>query len=353
MARIPTSPVRGVWRSARNPNLWLFDKENGGKSDAQNTGLNYCRTPLFGVIDADSLLDPGALTRIARVFLEDRKTVAVGGNIQIVNGCTVQAGQVVDVRLPKSHLARFQVLEYLRAFLAGRVGWDALGAPLIISGAFGVFRRDVAVEAGGYDTGTVGEDMEFTMRLHKHCRLLGIPYRIAFLPDPVAWTECPETLGVLGRQRDRWQRGLIESMWRHRDMLLNPTFGRVGLVAFPYFILEMLGPLVEVLGYAAFAVTVLLGRASMGYVAVFLSAAVLLGMIYSLSAVVLQELSFRRYPRARDLLSLTCLGLLENLGYRQLTTIWRVRGFYSKLRRKSAWGAMERRGFGNDGVVSA
>lgn len=346
-ADIPTQEVRGVWRSPRNPNLWLIDKENGGKADAQNTGLNYCRTPLFGAIDADSLLEPEALTRVVRAFLEDGRTIAAGGIIRIVNGCSVRSGQVVDVRLPKNLLARFQVLEYLRAFLSGRMGWDALNASLIISGAFGIFRRTVAVETGGYDTKTLGEDMEFTVRLHKHCRRRAIPYRISFVPDPVAWTECPETLGSLGRQRDRWQRGLIESTWWHREMLLNPRFGRVGLLAFPYFFfLEMLGPIVEGLGYVAFAATVLSGRASLLYIAAFLGVAVLLGVALSIAAVGLEELSFRRYSRTRDLLTLFGIAVLENFGYRQLNAFWRIRGFISKIRGVSSWGAMERKGFG-------
>jgi cellulose synthase/poly-beta-1,6-N-acetylglucosamine synthase-like glycosyltransferase len=351
-ASLPTQEVRGVWRSARNRALWLIDKENGGKADAQNTGLNYCRTPLFGAIDADSLLEPEALTRIVRPFLEDRTTVAAGGIIRIVNGCRVEEGRVVDVRLPRNLLARFQVLEYLRAFLGGRMGWDALGASLIISGAFGIFRRSVAVDAGGYRRDTVGEDMELTVRLHEHCRRQGIPYRIAFVPDPVAWTECPETVRVLARQRDRWQRGLIESIWWHRRMLLNPRFGRIGLVAFPYFFfLEMLGPAIEGLGYLAFAVTLVAGRGSLPYIAAFLAVAVALGMALSLAAIELEELSFRRYTRIRDLAVLFGLATLENFGYRQLNTYWRIRGTISKLRGVTSWGAMERRGFGGAGAA--
>jgi cellulose synthase/poly-beta-1,6-N-acetylglucosamine synthase-like glycosyltransferase len=227
------------------------------------------------------------------------------------------------------------------------MGWDALNASLIISGAFGIFRRSVAVESGGYDTKTLGEDMELTVRLHKHCRRRGVPYRISFVPDPVAWTECPETLGSLGRQRDRWQRGLIESTWWHRDMLFNPRFGRVGLLAFPYFFfLEMLGPIIEGLGYVAFAATVLTGRGSLPYIVAFLGVAVLLGVALSIAAVGLEELSFRRYSRTRDLLTLFCMAVLENFGYRQLNAYWRIRGFISKIRGVSSWGAMERKGFG-------
>lgn len=346
-ASLPTREVRRVYRSARSPNLWLIDKENGGKADAQNAGLNYCRTPLYGAIDADSLLEPEALSRVVRPFLEDRTTIAAGGIIRIVNGCRVQEGRVVDVRLPRSLPARFQVLEYLRAFLAGRMGWDALNASLIISGAFGIFSRSMVVEAGGYHRDAVGEDMELTVRLHEHCRRQGIPYRIAFVPDPVAWTECPETLRSLGRQRDRWQRGLIESIWWHRKLLLNPRFGRVGLVAFPYyFFLEMLGPVIEGLGYLAFAITLLAGRASFPYVVAFLAVAIALGTALSIAAIGLEELSFRRYSRTGDLWALFRLALLESLGYRQLNAYWRFRGVISKVRGVRTWGAMERSGFG-------
>ncbi|MDT8341546.1 MAG: glycosyltransferase [Longimicrobiales bacterium] len=346
-AGLATGAVRGIWRSRRNPNLWLIDKENGGKADAQNAGLNYCRTPLFGAIDADSLLEPDAVTRVVRAFLEDARTVAAGGVIRIVNGCAVRAGQVVDVRLPRNLLARFQVLEYLRAFLSGRMGWDALGAPLIISGAFGIFHRATVVEAGGFDRTTVGEDMELTVRLHRHCRARGVPYRIRFVPDPVAWTECPEDVRSLGRQRDRWQRGLMESMWRHRTMLLNPRYGAVGLLAYPYFFfLEMLGPVIEAVGFVAFAVTVLAGGASAAYVGAFLGVAVLLGMALSLAAVGLEELTFRRYTRTRSLVAIFGLAILENLGYRQLNAYWRIRGFITKLRGGTGWGDMRRRGFG-------
>ena len=345
-ADLPTAAVRGVWRSSRNPNLWLIDKENGGKADGQNAGLNFCRTPLFGAIDADSLLEPDALTRVVRVFLEDARTVAAGGTIRIVNGCAIRSGQVVRVGLPKSLLARFQVLEYLRAFLTGRMGWDALDSSLIISGAFGVFRRTTAVAVGGYDTRTVGEDMLLTVRLHKYCREQRIPYRIAFVPDPVAWTECPITLKALGRQRDRWQRGLIESMWWNRGMLFNPRYGRIGLFAFPFFFFfEMLGPLLEGLGYLAFFITVGLGWAPLPYVLAFLCLAGLLGTALSFAALALEELAFRRYPKILDLLHLFGLAMLETVGYRQLNTYWRIRGFVSKLRGVTSWGTQERRGF--------
>lgn len=354
-ARMPTSdlpsqPVRQVYRSRRHPNLWVVDKENGGKADALNAGIAFCRTPLFCAMDADSLLERQALVRIVRPFLEDARTVAAGGILRIANGCVVKQGQVVDVRLPRNLWAQFQVLEYLRAFLSGRMGWAALDATLVISGAFGIFRRSVVVEAGGYATDTVGEDMELVVRLHRHCAEAGVPYRIHFVPDPVAWTECPESLSVLGRQRDRWQRGLFQSLTRHRVMLFNRRYGNAGLLAFPYFFfLEMCGPVIEGLGYVSFAVTVLSGRADPLYIQAFLGVAVALGMALSVAAVGLEELSFRRYPRTLDLVRLFALAILENFGYRQLSAWWRLKGTWSAIRKVEGWGRMQRKGFATAG----
>jgi cellulose synthase/poly-beta-1,6-N-acetylglucosamine synthase-like glycosyltransferase len=346
MGNIPTAAVRGTYRSRRYPNLWVVDKENGGKADALNAGINFCRSALFCAMDADTILERDSLLRIVRPFLEDSTTVAAGGIIRIANGCTIRKGHVEEVALPDGYLARVQVLEYLRAFLAGRMGWDAIDSTLIVSGAFGIFDRSLVVKIGGYSTNTVGEDMELVVRLHRHCREQGLNYKIGFVPDPVAWTECPEDLTVLGRQRDRWQRGLLQSLLRHKVMLLNPRYGRLGLVAYPYFFfLEMLGPIVEWFGYVCFLLTVLAGRADLLYVGAFISVAFILGVVLSISAVCLEEITFRRYPARSDLIKLFWIGALENFGYRQLNTFWRVRGLYTALRGKGGWGVMIRKGF--------
>jgi len=346
MADFTTGAVQGTYRSRWHPNLWLIDKANGGKADALNCGLNYCQTPLFCAMDADTLLERDALIRIVRPFLEDNRTIAAGGIIRIANGCKVDSGIVTDVRLPDSWTARFQVLEYLRAFLGGRMGWHALRATLIISGAFGVFRRSAAVEVGGFRTDVVGEDMELVVRLHRHFRERGEDYRIDFVPDPVAWTEAPESLAVLARQRDRWQRGLSETLTIHRGMVLNPRYGRIGLLAAPYFFfLEMLGPAIEIAGYLAFLLTLLLGWATTRYILLFLLLAIGFGMALSIFAVAMEERGFRRYRRISDLSLLFGLAVLENFGYRQLTTYWRARGMISFLRKKKGWGEMVRKGF--------
>lgn len=343
---VDTAHVRQTYRSRRHPHLWLVDKENGGKADALNAGLCYCRTPLFCAMDADTLLERDALTRLVRPYLEDARTVAAGGIIRIANGCTIEAGAVTEVRLPDNMVARFQVLEYLRAFLVGRMGWEALDGNLVISGAFGIFRRSTVIAAGGYATDTVGEDMELVVRLHRHCRDHGIPYRITFVPDPVAWTEAPESLRILGRQRDRWQRGLSESLTKHRAMLFRARYGRIGMGVMPHFyFLEMWGPLIEVVGYVVFFAAVLSGWASAAYVSTFLLVSVVLGVALSVAALTLEELAFRRYPRLQDFARLLLLAVIENFGYRQLNAFWRYRGLIRFLRKAEGWGAMPRVGF--------
>lgn len=347
LTNVPTANVRKVYRSEKFHNLWLIDKVNGGKADALNVGLNFSNAPLFCAIDADSLIERDALLRVVRPFLENAETIAAGGIIRIANGCSVERGVVTDVRLPKSLWARFQVLEYLRAFLSGRMGWSVLGGTIIISGAFGVFRRSLVVSAGGYDHATVGEDMELIVRLHRYAREKKMKYDIAFVPDPVAWTECPENMRVLSNQRDRWQRGLIETLFKHRIMLFNPSYGRVGLMAYPYyFFFEMLGPIIEILGYVSVVALAIMGRLSAGFAVAFLLIAFVYGSIISVFAVALEELTFRRYQRMSDLVWLMLTAVVENIGYRQLVTFWRMRGTLRRIfSRKTQWGKMERKGF--------
>lgn len=346
-ASIETKRVRAIYHSRLHTNLWVIDKENGGKADALNVGINFCRTSLFCAMDADTLLERDALLRIVRPFLEDRRTVVAGGIIRIANGCRIVAGEIESVALPRGLLARYQVVEYLRAFLSGRIGWNALNGTLIVSGAFGLMKRSTVVDVGGYDTATVGEDMELVVRIHRYCRENSIPYRITFVPDPVAWTECPENFMVLARQRDRWQRGLMQSLTIHRRMLFNPRYGVIGMLAFPYFyFLEMMGPVIEVVGYLLLVISLATGSLTAGFSWGFLFLAIIMGIVLSISAVGLGELSLRRYPNPKDLGILIVVSLTENFGYRQIITLFRMMGTLSALRQKKGWGKMVRRGFG-------
>lgn len=346
--RLPTQRVRGVWRSRSHPNLRVVDKENGGKADSLNAGINVARHPLFCGVDADSLLARDSLRRVVRPFLRDPRMVASGGTVRVANGCEVQAGLLTRVGLPRNPWALFQVVEYLRAFLFGRLGWSEIGGMLIISGAFGLFRTDVVVDAGGYRPKTIGEDMELVVRLHRMLRERGVDYRIEFVPDPVCWTEVPEDRRTLANQRIRWQRGLAESLSGHWRLMFSRNGGAPGWLAFPFMVLfEWLGPLVELGGYLFMAVAFASGLVSWQAFAVFLFLAIGLGILLSASGLLLEEIAFHVYPKRRHLLVLAVVVVLENFGYRQLNSWWRLVGLYRwAAQTESKWGAMKRRGLG-------
>jgi cellulose synthase/poly-beta-1,6-N-acetylglucosamine synthase-like glycosyltransferase len=344
---IPTAPVRGTYVSRSHPGLLVVDKENGGRSDALNAGVNAARNPYVCAIDADSLLEPDALLKVSKPILDDPQLLAAtGGTIRIVNGCRVDHGRVVEVLVPRSRLATIQVLEYFRAFLVARVGWSRLNALGVISGAFGLFHRSLVEAVGGYWTETVGEDFELTIRLHRHLRERGEPYRIAFVSDPVCWTEVPEQLATLGRQRRRWQRGLWEGLRRHRRMIGNPRYGIVGVVAMPYFLLfEFLSPFFVLVGLLVTVLLWFLGALSTFYFVAFLLVSIGLGLLLTTAALALEEFSYHRYRRRRDIVRLLAYAVLENVGYHQLHDVWRAIGYVDIARGKSGWGAQQRRGF--------
>jgi cellulose synthase/poly-beta-1,6-N-acetylglucosamine synthase-like glycosyltransferase len=345
--KVPSRPIRGAYISRRNRELCVIDKDNGGKADALNTGVDAARHPYVCAVDADGLLEETALLRVAKPILDDPDlVVATGGTVRIVNGCRVDHGRVVDESLPKSRLATLQVIEYLRMFLVGRVGWSRMKSLLLISGAFGLFRRSLVEEVGGYSDQTVGEDMELILRLHRHLLEQEETYRIEFVADPVCWTVAPDDLRSLSRQRRRWQRGLGESLWRHRRMIGNPRYGSLGLVGLPFLLFfEFVGPVIEVLGPVTVLGWFLLGQLSLAFAITFFMVSLLLGIFLSLSALVLGEAGFRKRVRAGDVRRLLAYCVAENFGYRQLSACWRVVGLVDLARRKKDWGAHGRRGF--------
>jgi cellulose synthase/poly-beta-1,6-N-acetylglucosamine synthase-like glycosyltransferase len=342
--RLKTKRVRGVYRSPAFPELRVIDKDNGGKADALNAGINAARYPLFCALDADGILQPDSLRRVVRPFLEDSRTIATGGIVRVANGCDVVGGWLVQAGTPRNPLALLQVVEYGRAFLFGRLGWNALNGVLVISGAFGVFHKETVVEAGGYRTGLAGEDMELVVRLHRLSRRSGRPYRITFVPDPVCWTEAPEHLGVLKRQRVRWQRGLCESLALNADLMINRSGGCVGWIAFPFALLfECVSPLVETAGYVAFGIGYATGRVDAAFALAFLVVSVGLGVLLSASSLLLDEKSFHTYPKSRQVSSLLAASVAENFGFRQLTTFWRLEGFMRwAVGARQVWGEMTR-----------
>lgn len=323
-AAIPHQPSRGVYLSLLHDNLTVIDKENGGKSDALNAGINASRFPLFCSVDADSILESDALLRAAKLFVEDQKVIATGGIVRVLNGCTIRNGRVAEVRAPRRWIECFQAVEYIRGFLTGRTSWNFLNGLLIISGAFGIFRKDMVQAIGGYRT-TVGEDMDLVVRLHRHCRKEKIPYKIQFVPDPVCWTQAPDDYRSLLKQRNRWQRGLIDSLWHNRGMFLNPRYGSIGLLVFPYFLFfEALGPLIEFIGYFGFVLFFWFDLVDYDFALLFLLFALLWGIWLNIGAITLDNMIFRRYRSAGDLLKLSVFGFIEFAGYRQLLVVERL-----------------------------
>lgn len=341
------APVRGTYLSSTDPKLIVVDKENGGgKADALNCGIVAATFPYFCAVDGDSLIEDEALLQVAQpVFDDPDQVVATGGIVRISNGCRVDHGRIVDVALPRGRLAALQVVEYFRAFLVGRVAWSDLRALLIISGAFGLFKRSVVEEAGGYWTDTVGEDAELVMRVHRRMREQHRDYRVEFVADPVCWTEAPEDIASLQGQRRRWQRGLAETLWRHRRMIANPRYGALGLLAVPYFLVfELAGPVLAVVGYVLMPIAAILGLISVSVLIAFFIVAFLFGILLSVAALALEEFSFRRHSRHREAGRLVFYAMLDNLGYRQLTQAFQVRGLIDVVRRRSGWGEMRRVG---------
>jgi cellulose synthase/poly-beta-1,6-N-acetylglucosamine synthase-like glycosyltransferase len=348
---IPTAPIRAVYRSRTHSRLLVIDKENGGKADSLNAAINAARFPYVIACDADTLIEPDALLRLARPFLLGREIAAIGGTIRVVNACRVQMGRVVEARVDTRWLPGCQTVEYLRAFLFGRLGWNRIGGNLIISGAFGLFARKYLLAIGGYQTGNVTEDMDLAVRLHVHLREQRIDAAMPFIPDPVAWTEVPASPKILHRQRERWHRGLIGTVWQRRRMLFNPRYGSIGMVSLPFFAFgEMLAPVVELLGYLGFGLGLALGAVNTPFALSFLAVAMGYGMLLSMWAIVLEEVTFRRYNARRDLWRLLFFALIEGIGYRQLTVYYRLHAFWKVLRRETGWGVMQREGFARSGL---
>jgi cellulose synthase/poly-beta-1,6-N-acetylglucosamine synthase-like glycosyltransferase len=313
-----------------------------------NAGINLASAPYVCVIDGDSVLEADAMAAIMSAILpHSAETVAAGGTVRIANGCSLTGEGLVRVGLPRTFLGASQVLEYLRSFLFGRVAWGELGSLMIVSGAFGVFRKDVLVELGGFRHDTVGEDMDLVVRMHRSLRSAGRRYRVAFVPDPVCWTECPETLSGLRGQRERWQRGLGETLAHNQAMLANPRFGRIGLFAMPYFMLfEYLAPIVEVAGYVILPFAWALGLLSPRLFLLFLVSALVYGLCLSLATLLLEEFSFRRYRDPKHLLRLVAAAVLENVGLRQLHSWWRLVALITWRGRAQTWVSAPRQGFG-------
>ncbi|HEV2314456.1 MAG TPA: glycosyltransferase family 2 protein [Candidatus Acidoferrales bacterium] len=347
ISELVTAPVRAVYRSAMDPRLIVLDKEAGGsKADAVNAGLNAATSPYMCVVDADSMLESDALLRIMVKILEDPKhVIAAGGIVRVLNGCEMVKGRIRQVRLPRNPIVIFQVIEYLRAFLIGREGWARGNMLTIISGAFGVFRRDVVMSAGGYRASSIGEDFDLVARIHRRMLDEKREYRIVFVPDPVCWTEVPSTAKSLGRQRARWQKGLVDVLWPNRDMLFRRRYGRIGAIALPYmWIFEWFAPVLEILGITTIAAAATIGALSRGFFVEFMIYGYLFAAMISVGAVLQEEITYRRYNDWRDVAWLILYCFLEQFPYRQMHLFWRLQGMWQYARGDVVWRPMDRVG---------
>ena len=348
--QIITKEIRGVYKS-RNAvyrKLIVVDKVNGGKADALNVGINIARNDYIVCIDVDCILEQDALLKLAKPFLENTKerVIATGGVIRIANSCIVENGRLVKVNLPKKFLPRVQTLEYIRAFLLGRMAWSRLNGLLLISGAFGAFERDIVIKCGGYDHNTVGEDMELVVRMRRYMEEKNQPYKVSFIPDPLCWTEAPESFKILGRQRNRWTRGTIETLRFHRIIFFNPKYGLLGMLSYPYwFFFEFLAPLVEFVGMVGFLIFMLFGLVDWIFFVNLLLFVFSFGFLYSVFAILMEVLTYNQYKRPNDILNLILTAFLEPFIFHPFVVWSAVKGNLDLLQKKNAWGEMTRQGF--------
>lgn len=342
--------VRATYRTPEIPTLTVIDKENGGKADALNAGINVAETDLVCSIDADSILEQDVLKKLIQTFIEHKNTVAAGGVVRVINGCKIENREIKEIHTPKNFWARLQSVEYIRAFLFGRVGWDYFKSLLIVSGAFGIFDRKAVIKVGGYLTDSVGEDIELIVRLHSYHLRNNKDYQIRFLPEPICWTEVPTDYTSLKNQRNRWHRGLADSLWRHKYMLFNPNYNHIGMLVMPFFLLfELFGPIIQLLSYIYLAFIFLMPSLfSLSFVILFLAISIIYGMIISLVSVLAEEIAFKTYSDFKDVLMLCLFSFVENLGYRQIHAWWQLAGLIDFFKGKKSWGEMVRKGFDDD-----
>ena len=342
-----SAPVRGLYRSDVDSRLVVVDKQSAGsKADAVNAGLNAATSPYVCIVDADSVLERDALLRIMVPVLEDpKRVVAVGGIVRVLNGSELENGQLQRVRLPRKSIEAIQVIEYLRAFLIGREAWAQGNMLMIIAGAFGLFRTDLVRGIGGYRASSMGEDLDLVARLHRHLREKAVDYEIRFVPDPMCWTEAPSDLRSLGRQRARWQKGLLDVLWPNRDMLFRPRYGRIGCLALPYlWLFELFAPVMETVGIMTIILAASLGVLSREFFLQFLIFGYAFATVISMGSVLQEEITYKRYNDWKDVVRLVSYCFLEHFPYRQMHMLWRLQGLWQYLRGDHEWKPLKRKG---------
>lgn len=349
--KIVCAEIKGVYKSKKKSfnNLTIIDKRNGGKADALNAGIIISKGEYFIAIDVDSIIDPYALQKLVKPFLEetDKRVIATGGVIRIANSCVINDGQLIEINVPDKFLPRCQVIEYNRAFLMGRLAWSRMDGLLLISGALGLFDKEIVINCGGYFSKTVGEDMELVVRMRKYMTENKQKYRVVYIPDPLCWTEAPSSYKILGRQRNRWTRGTIDTLFLHWNIFFNPKYGFMGLVSHPFWVFfEWLAPIVEFLGVVYFIIIAFLGEPNWPFFFILLFFVYFFSIVFSTYAILYDHLAFHRYKKRRMIIKLLVTAWLEPFLFHPFVVFWALQGNFDYfVRKKSGWGQMTRSGF--------
>jgi cellulose synthase/poly-beta-1,6-N-acetylglucosamine synthase-like glycosyltransferase len=351
--KIECREILDIYKSKKKAfnNLTIINKINGGKADALNAGINIAKGQYFIAIDVDSIIDPYALQKMVLPFLTetDKRVIATGGVIRIANSCKIKDGQLIEINVPEDFLPRCQVIEYNRAFLLGRLAWSRLDGLLLISGALGLFDKEIAIACGGYLNKTVGEDMEIVVRMRKYMANRNEKYKVAYVPEPLCWTEAPSSLKILGSQRNRWTRGTIDTLFLHKDIFFNPKYGIMGMLSYPYWVFfEWLAPIIEAVGILYFILIAFTGHPNWPFFSVTLFFVYFFSVSFSTYAILFDHLIFHRYRKRSMIFKLLVTSWVEPFFYHPMVTYWALRGNWDYfVRKKKAWGKMTRQGFSN------
>ena len=344
--QLQTRPVRGVYKSALHANLIVVDKVNGRRADANNAGVDHARYPIICQIDADCVLEEDALLYMIRPFLYNSKVIAAGAIIRPSNGMIVENGRIVSRNLPDRWIPLFQAVEYLRSFQWARLGLTRLKSMLCISGAFTIIKKEIFIAVGGADTEAMVDDFELTVSLHRyiHEHKEARDFEITYIPDPGCYTQVPETFKAYRSQRNFWQRTILQSLFKNRDMAFNLRYGMAGMFGVPfYFIFEAMSAVIEALSYLIGVVVLLLRIDSPTILLLFFVFGVVLGAFVSICAILLQSTTRMREEKTGNLIRLFLASFIEQLGFRQFHVFSRLLGFYDLLiRRKTLYGYRER-----------
>ncbi|NCX95804.1 MAG: glycosyltransferase family 2 protein, partial [Chitinophagia bacterium] len=357
---LSTKPVKDIYKSTNDAyaKLVVVDKENGkSKADASNAGINVCNYPYFVCTDVDCILHEAVLQKLIKPIMEDDKfrVIATGATLRLSNSCEVDGGVITKIRAPKGLISCFQELEYIRAFVLGKMGWSYINAVPNVSGGLGMFDKEIAIKSGGYDPLSFGEDMELLMRMNRYVHENKIISAVKYVPVTLCWTEGPSTLKVFMRQRTRWARGLFQLMVVHRNVFFNPKYGKLGMIVYPYsFFFELIAPIIEFTGVLYYIYIIITNQINWGYAVILLIFVYTYSVMISTIAVLWDQITFKYYKVPSDVLRLCLMVFVEMLLYHPLIVIFSLRGYFFYLtNQKHVWGAMTRKGFQKSQSASA